>query len=455
VIARGARRARAPIPAPGLARALALSAGLLLPALPAHADLLPSRPISLWNDRLVVSGEATLTVGMADDGYFNAIDYSHDAFNLLTLAVSAELRAHERIAVLGQVVDEVGLRDRDFGPTDRHVLRPYALYVRVQPLADRAFFVQAGRIPPVFGSFARQEYGAGNPLIGLPLAWHYPTVIRPDVVPLSVAELEANRGEGWYVRYPRASSSGQQGVPLTSARRWDTGVQARIGEGKVEAAFALTNGSLSKPLTVDDNGGKQISARLGLRPSAAVSLGVSGAYGEFIGDTAQTALSPALQDVRYRQRALGVDGEVSGGQLRLRGEIIASSWKTPFVSGEPTRALDAWTAWLEGRWRVSARWEAAIRGERLQFSTLRQVTSPSPGAGGNPGPYGDPYEPGETPGSGVSGASWDAPVTRVELGASYRLRRNVRAKAAWQYDWRDGGRVRREGHVAVQLGYWF
>ena len=78
--------------------------------------------------------------------------------------------------MLGQVVDEVGLRDREFGPTDRHVLRPYALYVRVQPLADRPLFVQAGRIPPVFGAFARQQYGAGNPLIGMPLAYHYPTV---------------------------------------------------------------------------------------------------------------------------------------------------------------------------------------------------------------------------------------------------------------------------------------
>jgi hypothetical protein len=430
-------------------RAAAVALGLLLHAGPAGADWLPSRPISLWNDRLVVSGDATLTVGMADDGYFNAIDYSHDVFNLLTLAVTAELRAHERIAVLGQVVDEVGLRERDFGPTDRHVFRPYALYVRVQPLADRAFFVQAGRIPPVFGSFARQEYGAANPLIGLPLAWHYPTVIRPDVVPPSVAELEANRGEGWYVRYPRASSDGQQGVPLTSARRWDTGVQARIGEGKIEAAFALTNGNLSKPLTVDDNGGKQISGRLGLRPSAAVSLGVSGAYGEFIGDDAQSALSPALEDVRYRQRAFGVDGEVSGGQVRLRGEVIVSSWKTPFVSGEPTRALDAWTAWLEGRWRMAPRWEAAIRGERLQFSTLRQVRTAAPTGGDSP--YDDPYGPP----AGSSDVSWDAPVTRVELGGSYRLRRNVRVKAAWQYDWRDGGRVRREGNVAVQLGYWF
>ena len=46
-------------------------------------------------------------------------------------------------------------------------------------------------------------------------------------------------------------------------------------------------------------------------------------------------------------------------------------------------------------------------------------------------------------------------VTRVETGLSYRLLRNVRLKAAWQYDWRDGGRVRREGHFGLQVAYWF
>jgi hypothetical protein len=439
-------------------RATLVAAWLAISVSSAGADLLPSRPISLWNDRLVVSGEATVTVGLRDDGYFNAIDYSHDAFNLIVAAVSAELRAHDRVSLLGQVVDEVGLRDRDFGPADRHVLRPYALYVRVQPLADRALFVQAGRIPPVFGSFARQEYAAGNPLIGLPLAYHYPTVVRPDVVPSSVTELEANRGEGWLVRYPRsaAPAAGAQGVPLLSARRWDTGVQVRVGDGPLDVAAAITNGTLSKPLTVDDNGGKQVSARIGLRPSAAVSLGASIAQGEFVSDEARAVLSAEKQTARYRQRAFGLDGEVSRGYVLLRGELVASRWSTPFVSNEPDRGLSAWAAWLETRVKLSPRWAVAARGERLQFSTLRGVAaSGSSGGGTDTGGYTDPYAPGGNGGAAAASQTWDAPVTRIEMAASYLLQRNVRVKAAWQYDWRDGGRVRREGHAALQLAYWF
>jgi hypothetical protein len=50
---------------------------------------------------------------------------------------------------------------------------------------------------------------------------------------------------------------------------------------------------------------------------------------------------------------------------------------------------------------------------------------------------------------------WDAPVSRVETGAGYRLRRNVRIKVSWQENWRDGGRIRRDSLVGTQLVYWF
>jgi hypothetical protein len=437
--------------------ALVATLWLVTAAVPARADYLPARPISLWNDRLVVSGEVTLTTGLQDEGYFNAIDYSHDAFNLLTMSGSADFRIHDRVSVLGEVVDEIGLRAREFGTSDRHVIRAYALYVRVQPIAEHPFYVQAGRIPPVFGAFARQEYGSGNPLIGLPLAYHYPTVVRPDVVPPSVGEMVANRGEGWWVRYPRLSLQGEQGVPLTSARRWDTGVQVRWGDGPVDVAVALTNGSLSKPLTVDDNGGKQVSARVGWRPSAALSLGASLAKGEFVSDEARGALPVSTQNRGYRQDALGIDAEVSGGHVVLRGEVVASRWFTPFVDGEPTRRLGAMAGWIEGRVKLSPRWSVAARAERLGFSNFQSgIETPENPAG--MAPYG--MDGGST-GSPTSDAStgpdlsWDAPVTRIEAGVGYLLQRNVKLKAAYQYDWRDGGRVRREGHFAVQALYWF
>jgi hypothetical protein len=171
--------------------------GVLMPAAAARADFLPSRPITFWNDRLVISGDATVTIGQPDHGYFNALDYYHDALNLARFGLSIELKANERIAVLGQVIDQIALRSgsssdawSDETPpplwdpfdTNRHIVRPYALFVRVRPLLDKPITVQAGRIPPVFGAYVTQDYGASQPLISLPLAYHYPTTLRPDSV---------------------------------------------------------------------------------------------------------------------------------------------------------------------------------------------------------------------------------------------------------------------------------
>jgi hypothetical protein len=428
----------------------------------ATADFLPSRPLTLWNDRVTVSGELTFTFGTEDDGYFNTIDYDHDAFNVLSGSLSAEVRVTDRVAVLGQLVDEVALRGRDFGPVDWHVIRPYALYVRVQPWRDRPFFVQAGQIPPVFGTFARVDYGQGNPLIGIPLAYHYPTVIRRDVVPPSVDELMANRADGWYVRYPPESDVGEQGVPLVSGRRWDTGVQVSWRPGVVEMAGAFTNGSLSKPRLDDDNEGKEFSARVAWRPSAGFTLGASIARGEFVSDVARATLPPEAAIERYDQEGFGVDLEYSGGYTLLRGEVVVDRWETPFRDGAPTRRLGSVAAWVEGKVKLSPRWYVAARGERLDFSRIgtgiaRGQRGNRHGSRSNSGPGSDTGNDYwiDPPLTFDPRTSWDAPVNRVEVGAGYLIQRNVKLKTSYQYNWRDGGRVRREGCLAAQLAYWF
>jgi hypothetical protein len=51
--------------------------------------------------------------------------------------------------------------------------------------------------------------------------------------------------------------------------------------------------------------------------------------------------------------------------------------------------------------------------------------------------------------------TWDAPVTRLELGGGYSLQRNLLLKFEYQHDSRDGGLVRTLNPVALQLVYWF
>jgi hypothetical protein len=380
----------------------------------AAAFLLP-RPAAADEPRaekpLIVVGEVSGTIAPVDhSAYFNHSDYGRNALREARISLAAEARLGRRVRLLGEVRTE-----------NLAAPRVYALYVRVRPWVDRPFDVQAGVIPPVFGSFPRQRYALDNPLIGLPLAYQYLTIIRTDAVPASADDLLRMRGAGWRVRYPVGSGEWEQGLPLVSARRWDTGVQARMGLRRVEVTAALTQGSLASPRVDDDNGGKQVSGRVAWRPQAGLVVGASASRGAYLADEVARLL-PAGRS--YRQLAWGTDLEYSRGYWLARAEAIWSGWDSPVWS----TPLKAKAISVEGRYKVMAGGWLAGRVDRLGFSTVA----------GN-----------------VGWGSWDAPVWRVEAGGGYSLRRNLLLKAAWQYNWRDGGRVRRKGLAAAQVLYWF
>ena len=179
-------------------------------------QVLPAGPIETARGTVTVSGEMTATAGAQDDSaFFNYTDYEHNALRMFRLSLSAMWRPSPRFAALTEIRSE-----------DLQRVIPYALYVRVRPWANRPFDIQAGRIPPVFGTFARRSYGADNPLIGFPLAYQYLTSMRPDAVPANADDLLLMRGRGWRASYPVGTPEPAPGVPVVSAYRWDTGVEA-------------------------------------------------------------------------------------------------------------------------------------------------------------------------------------------------------------------------------------
>lgn len=356
--------------------------------------------------------------GMAppDDGYFNTSDYQHGTLRLFRLSLSAEFRAGSRVSLLTE------------GVSENMEARIRALYLRVTPFESRAFDLQAGLVPPVFGSYPRRAYGDDSPLIGFPLAYQYLTTMRSDAVPAGADDLLAVRGRGWYVPYPSGSFPPGPGVPLASATRWDTGVEARVGRGPVEAALAVTRGTLCNPRVSDDNERLQLAGRVALRPSPAFTFGLSGARGGYLASSVTDSLAAGLPR-SYAQSALGLDVEHARGHVLLRAELVASWWELPPVGApaieDPLRALGAYA---EGQYKLAPGWTVGARVDRLTFSTLK--------------------------GSRRT-ASWDANVTRVEGGVSWVPRRHVSLRAVYQFNWRDSTRYAREGFLAGQLGLWF
>ncbi len=388
----------------------ALSAGT------ASAQALPSEPVRTLGGRLVFTGEASITAATADDeSYFNYTDYERNALRSVRLSGGALWQPADRLAFVGE------LRAEDFESAGA-----YAAYIRFRPWTTRRFDLQAGRIPPVFGAFGRRSYASDRVLIGYPLAYQYLTSLRTDAVPATADDLLAMRGRGW--RSSFGSAKPGPGVPLVSAFRWDTGVQASWSSERVDAAVSLTTGTLSRPRITDDNDSKQLSGRVAVRPVAGLVVGGSAARGGWVSRNVPIGHTSGA----FAQTAYGADAEYSRGYWLVRGELVLSRWRLPFVTPPPEgRTVSAIGGWIEGRYRLTPRWYAAGRADRLGFSRITGTLF-----------QGKPK-------------TWDAPVVRYEAGGGYYFQRNVVGRVAVQWNHRDGGRVRSRAYLTGQVVYWF
>jgi hypothetical protein len=379
--------------------------------------------------QFTVGGEVTATYGTDDTGaYFNDTDYDHNALRMFRVALSGMWRPIDQLAFLTELRSE---------NIERVI--PYALYVRVRPWKDRPFDVQAGRIPAVFGAYARRYGTADNPMIGVPLVYQYLTSLRPDAVPASADGLLFWRGVGWLVNYPVGSKTSTPGVPLMTAYRWDTGVQAHAASRYVDGSFAVTSGTLSNPRVDDDNNGRQLSGRVAFKPVVGLVVGVSAARGEFLTRQVEAFYKDVLPPTHYQQRALGLDGEYSRGHWIVRGELIDSRWNLP-AANRPliSNPLRATGGFVESKYRLTPRYYVAARVDRLTFSRILGERQPAATAG--------------------QWTPWDAPVNRIESGGGVYLTRHLTGRGVLQYNWREGPVQfvsKQRFYASAQLSFWF
>lgn len=408
-----------------LPRCLAASLVAVLLVTPAagHAQQPDASPAAAGG-RFAVGGDLSASFAREDEHYFNYTDYELNQLRLVAGGLGASLRVTPWLTTTAEL---------RFENVDH--LWVSALYVRVRPSASAPFYLLVGRVPPVFGAFARQRYGADNPLVSMPLAYQSLTTLRRDAVPANADTLLAVRGRGWNVPYAGGDAplDYATGLPLVASSRWDTGILASYRSPRLEATLGLTQGSLSHPVVADHNDGKQVVGRLVWRPSAAVAVGLSGAGGEYLDEPAVSGLPrPAQAGGPWLQQAIGADLEASAGHWVARGEVIVTRWRVPVV--EPPRIdspLGAVASTFEVRYRVRPSWYLAARGDHIALSDITGTLY-----GGVP-------------------TAWDAPVSRIEAGGGYLLTRQVRLKLVYQHDWRAGRLRISEGFVAGQLALWF
>jgi hypothetical protein len=389
-------------------RALLLAAGLLVAAGARAETPAPA------TRRVTFGGEMSGAIAPPDDAFFNYTDYEYNALRLARIGVSAAWRISDHFEAVGELRSD-----------NIEAPRVHAAYLRFRPWRERGLDFQAGRIPPAFGAFARRSYASDNFLIGYPLGYQYLTSLRSDAVPATSTDLARMRGRGWSPSYPIGSQEDSAGLPLVNALRWDTGVQGRYGTERFEALAAYTVGTLSSPRFTDDNGGEQITVRLGTRPVTGLVLGISAARGAYIASAAMDGVGGNADS--YVQEAFGFDAEYSRGYWLLRAEGVWSGWDVPSIDA-PLVDGPAWAHAIsvEGRYKIVPGLYAAARFDTLDFNRLPGMALP-----------------------------WDAPVRRFEGGMGYSPVRHLLVKAVYQYNRRDDVRTPPFGVVAGQVLLWY
>jgi hypothetical protein len=339
-----------------VAVAAALAFSLATPAL--AQDFL-SGPVSLANGVVTLGSDIAVSATPQDDtngAWFNYTDYEHNALRLFRIGVTADVRVTSRVSVLTEIRSENG-----------DGVKPYALYLRVRPWRDRPIDIQAGRIPPTFGAFARRDYGAGNPLIGYPLAYQYLTTVRPDALagverrrdPHARARLAAELSARLAQHRARHAADYRisMGYRRTGARRPGIAERGRRGDHRhgVGSTHARQQRGANRSSDAPSGGPTRGSYWEDRRHEALMSLTRRWPRPRF---------SPAMRDRSSRRS--GLDVELSRNYWLVRGELIWNQWQVPTLS----HSLDAASGFVEGTYKVSP---GFFRGGPLRQAQLRRA----------------------------------------------------------------------------------
>ena len=215
------------------------------------------------------SALTTLNLNLADrEGLeHNKLRRGDSPFSNLALTLFGDVVFAPQLTLFNQLLIDPSSRANQSLSTYLNSYLRYTVFSR--PRAD--LHRQAGKLPTPFGAFGPRAYQDKNPLVGLPLMYHYFTSLRSNQLPADSADLLAHRGQGQvslgFTGFKGGGSSQLfAGLPMIYDPCWDFGAEALGSLWRFEYLVALTQGTLSDPRSSpsDNNDGRQLAARLGL-----------------------------------------------------------------------------------------------------------------------------------------------------------------------------------------------
>ncbi|MCB2200437.1 hypothetical protein KQI63_13600 [bacterium] len=249
---------------------------------------------------------------------------------------------------------------------DQAAPRVQGAYFTFENIAVQNLTAKVGLIPSPFGNYGwRSTYFNQNPLIGVPVMWHYHTPFPKDGSATNETLRSAYRPL-WQ----------RSGITPAYDACWDTGIWLQYTPGIFETGFALTQGSLANTRAYD-NDGYQLIGNLGLHPTNGLRFGGSVAWGPWLYGTPTPAgltdavANPPNRSVDpvedYMQTAFGAYLEYSFGHFQFFSEGMSMTLETPYVyEGE----VGLMTGYGELRWNFTPGWYLAGRYDGLIYSEI-------------------------------------------------------------------------------------
>ncbi len=312
-------------------------------------------------------------------------------FDYVRARLFFDAQPSEKVSVFTQVL------------VDNSEFQLYGAYVRLSKIGGANVNIHAGLIPNPVGLWGPRTYSDKNPVIGLPLMYLYHTALSPGRYQTTNAQLLEMRGEG-YDHY---------GLPIIYDPCWNTGLEIFGSAGMVDWSIGALSGSVSAPRTQPEKDIPQLTGKLGLFFSPVFSLSFSGFAGPYMADisafTAEVSeypkLAAAYEDKEaedYLNLGAGVGAHYDLGMLEMYSEAFFARWEHPVFDN-----LDAYSAYIDARYKLAPQWFIAGRVETMRFSE-------------------------HDFGVGAGKQDWDYPLNRFELGIGYRIDQAVLLKIVTQ-----------------------
>jgi hypothetical protein len=359
------------------------------------------------NDDLRFRGSVEVTVHPKDEvglglNYYNRGDSPYDPIRFRFFIDAAP---SDRLQVLTQFRFDDNLRS---GFT---MAGAYLLY---ELASGGRLFLEAGKIPSPFGTFAERDYSDKSALIGTPLLYYYHSNLISRAVPANEDDLLATRGQGQFgTSYPSVPSVRFRGSPILYTPCWDYGAILLGAHSDFEYRFGIIAGTAGVPISGEEtNELPSLIGRFGWVPRSWVRVGLSGSVGPYLptdvagagdplgGEKGSGGPFPEGKDAEdYLQSLAGVDFETSHGRWSLWAEAVHNRFQSPWIRDDLTQ--NAFYVELQRQivpgLDAAVRWDQIVSG-KIESSSGREVR-------------------------------WDVPVQRVEVGSAYHFSRELQLKA--------------------------